>query len=68
MSKKGGIRARKEDGSLEHLFKGKWNKGKTRTIRVPEAIADEVMAVARAIDNGEEIHLKKTPPSKTNSS
>lgn len=27
-----------------------WNYGKTRTIRVPEAIADQVLAYARELD------------------
>lgn len=29
-----------------------WRTGKTKVIRVPEAIADEVMAYARALDRG----------------
>lgn len=31
-------------------FKPKWKSGKTTVIRVPEAIADEVLSVARQID------------------
>lgn len=38
-------------------FKPKWKSGKTMVIRVPEAIADEVLAVARRIDDGEAVTL-----------
>lgn len=38
-------------------FKPKWKSGKTTVIRVPEAIADEVLAVARRIDEGENVTL-----------
>lgn len=34
-------------------FKPKWRLGKTTVIRVPEAIAAELLAVARRIDEGE---------------
>lgn len=37
--------------NLKH-FQGKWNHGKTRTIRVPEVLADRVLAYARQIDQG----------------
>jgi len=30
-----------------------WNQGKTKTIRVPIALADQLLEVARAMDNGE---------------
>lgn len=33
-------------------FKPKWKSGKTTVIRVPEAIADEVLTAARQIDDG----------------
>lgn len=36
-------------------FKPKWKSGKTTVIRVPEAIADEVLAIARRIDDGEAV-------------
>ncbi|PHJ59452.1 hypothetical protein VF14_27100 [Nostoc linckia z18] len=32
-----------------------WRSGKTKLIRVPEAIADEVMCCARAIDAGKAV-------------
>lgn len=40
---------------LENLtsFKPKWKSGKTRTIRVPVAIAKRVLEVAHQIDEGE---------------
>lgn len=34
-------------------FEGKWKLGKTRTIRVPEAIADKVLEYARQLDERE---------------
>lgn len=39
---------------LENLksYKPKWQSGKTRTIRVPIAIADRVLEVAHQIDEG----------------
>jgi hypothetical protein len=30
-----------------------WNLGKTKVIRVPEVIADELMEIARHLDNGQ---------------
>lgn len=38
-------------------FKPKWKSGKTTVIRVPEAIASEVLTVARQIDEGEAVTL-----------
>ncbi len=38
-------------------FKPKWKSGKTMVIRVPEAIADEVLAIARQIDEGSTVTL-----------
>lgn len=38
-------------------FKPKWKSGKTTVIRVPEALADEVLAVARRIDEGDAVTL-----------
>jgi len=34
-------------------IKAKWKSGKTRTIRVPISIADEVLAAAKLIDEGQ---------------
>lgn len=57
MERRGGLRARKSDGSTDHLYKPKWRNGKTRTIRVPIAIAEEVLEVARAIDEGKIVEV-----------
>ena len=38
-------------------FKPKWKSGKTTVIRVPEAIAEEVLAVARQIDQCKAVTL-----------
>jgi len=40
--------------SLKNLksYKPSWNYGRTRTIRVPIALADQVLEIARAIDEG----------------
>lgn len=38
-------------------FKPKWKSGKTTVIRVPEAIASEVLTVARQIDDGKAVTL-----------
>lgn len=35
-----------------------WNLGKTKVIRVPEAIADELMEIARHLDNGQNCLLQ----------
>lgn len=45
------------DSSLANLkhFEGKWKHGATRTIRVPIALADRVLALARRLDNGESL-------------
>jgi hypothetical protein len=31
----------------------KWNLGRTKTIRVPEAIADDILQIARKLDNND---------------
>lgn len=46
-------------------YKPKWRSGKTRTIRVPIAIADRVLEVAKAIDNSE-FCITDTSKSKAN--
>ena len=35
--------------------KGSWKSGPTKTIRVPEALADDVLELARQLDQGESI-------------
>jgi hypothetical protein len=51
------------DSSLANLkhFEGKWRHGQTRTIRVPIALADRVLAYARQLDNGESIDTGELP-------
>jgi hypothetical protein len=34
--------------------KGSWQSGKTKTIRVPEALADDILELARRLDEGED--------------
>jgi len=43
------------ESSLANLrhFEGKWKHGATRTIRVPIALADEILALARRLDSGD---------------
>lgn len=36
-------------------FESKWKSGSTQTIRVPIALADQVLAYARKVDHGENI-------------
>jgi hypothetical protein len=45
------------DASLANLkhFEGKWRHGQTRTIRVPIALADRILAYARGLDGGESV-------------
>jgi hypothetical protein len=50
MSARGGILPRTKDGSMEHLYRGSWRSGKTRTVRVPVALTDDLLAVARVLD------------------
>ena len=33
-------------------YKPKWKSGKTKTIRVPEAIAEQILSIAHVIDEG----------------
>ncbi len=54
---KGGIRPRSSDGSLDHLLKPKWKQGKTRTIRVPHVLADQLLDIAHHLDSGGAIDL-----------
>lgn len=58
------------DSSLANLkhFEGKWKHGKTRTIRVPIALTDKVLAYAKQLDDGDESHSSHTANSAANSS
>jgi hypothetical protein len=51
------------DASLANLkhFEGKWQHGQTRTIRVPVALADRILAFARQLDSGESIDTSELP-------
>lgn len=42
-------------------FKPKWKSGKTTVVRVPESIAEQVLAVARQIDEGGAVTLSSEP-------
>jgi len=42
----------------------KWNLGKTKAVRIPEAIADTIMEVAKRLDRGESIESIVIPESK----
>ena len=44
-------------GNLTTLkpYQSKWKSGQTRTIRVPAALADQVMEYARKLDSGESL-------------
>ena len=54
---KGGIRPRSSDGSLAHLLQPKWKQGKTRTIRVPKVLAEQLLEIAHHLDAGGKIDL-----------
>lgn len=55
------------DASLANLkhYEGKWKHGQTRTIRVPIALADQVLAVARQLDNNQWIDTSDLPDAAT---
>jgi len=40
-----------------HLFQSTWNNKETKVIRVPAALADTVLSVARHLDKGEPLLL-----------
>lgn len=54
---KGGIRPRRIDGSTDHLLKPKWKQGRTRTIRVPVVLAEQLLEIAHRLDEGEPLDL-----------
>jgi len=54
---RGGIRPRRTDGSTDHLLKPKWKQGRTRTIRVPVAMASQLLEIAHRLDDGESLDL-----------
>ena len=38
--------------------KFKWNHGKTTVVRIPESLVDEIMSIARALDEGALVTLR----------
>lgn len=50
MTEPKGTRGGARPGAGNPNFRPKWNAGETRTIRVPAALADEVMDYARKLD------------------
>lgn len=42
-------------GSLEHLIKPKWKLGPTQVIRVPRALAPQLLELAHKLDNSDVI-------------
>ncbi|MEG4271142.1 MULTISPECIES: hypothetical protein [unclassified Microcoleus] len=55
------------DASLANLkhYEGKWKHGQTRTIRVPIALADRVLALARQLDSSESPDTSEIPDAAT---
>lgn len=51
---RGGLRPA-ANGSLEHLIKPKWRSGPTQTIRVPQALAKQLLDYAHRLDDGEAV-------------
>lgn len=43
---------RKFGGRTKGTWDAKWHLGKTKLVRIPLAISDEVLEIARAIDEG----------------
>jgi hypothetical protein len=50
--------------NLKH-YEGKWRSGATRTIRVPIALADQVLALARQLDSNESLDTSDLPDAAT---
>jgi hypothetical protein len=55
------------DASLANLkhYEGKWKHGQTRTIRVPIALADRVLVLARQLDNNKSLDTSDLPEAAT---
>lgn len=58
MGKRGGLKPRKSDNSTEHLYRSKWNHGKTKTVRVPIALEEKALKIIKALDEGKTIEIK----------
>ncbi len=50
--------------NLKH-YEGKWKHGQTRTIRVPIALADRVLELARQLDDNESRDTSDLPDAAT---
>lgn len=50
---KGGIQPRKSDGSTNHLFSGRWQTGKTTTMRFPLALKNSLTDIAKYLDKNQ---------------
>ena len=37
--------------------KGEWRSGKTKAVKLPEKLVDEITAIARALDEGQEVKI-----------
>ncbi len=55
---KGGLRKNSE-GNYAHLFSGKWNLGKTTTIRIPEILKEQILALVKYLDRYRKEEIKK---------
>lgn len=55
------------DASLANLkhYEGKWKHGQTRTIRVPITLADQVLTIARQLDDGSLVNTGGLPDAAT---
>ena len=54
---KGGLREN-SDGNYNHLFKRKWNLGKTTTIRIPEVIKKQILELAKYLDKNQKEEIE----------
>ena len=54
---KSGLREN-SDGNYDHLFRGKWNLGKTTTIRIPEVIKNQILELAKYLDRYKKEEIK----------
>jgi hypothetical protein len=52
---------REKSCKKNHLIKSSWNLGKTGTIRIPIKIKEQVLKIARSIDDGEMIVFNEEP-------
>ena len=55
---KGGLRKNSE-GNYDHLFSGKWNLGKTTTIRIPEILKEQILSLVKYLDRSRKEEVQK---------